>query len=61
MTALPRRMYRDPQEQLLEAEAETCKGCRFRTMGRDGVARCRNPRRAEVLAEKRCDDYEENW
>lgn len=59
MTALPRRMYRDPQEVLLEAEAETCKGCHYRK--HDGnVARCNNPRRAEVLAEKRCDEYRED-
>jgi hypothetical protein len=59
MTALPHRMYRDPQEQLLEAEAETCKGCRWRTPDGD-VTRCRNPRAAQVLADKRCDEYEEN-
>lgn len=59
MTALPRRMYRDPAEQLLEAEAATCKGCRSRKVDREGIARCSNPRRHEVLADKRCDEYEE--
>ena len=56
MTALPRRMYRNPEEQLLEAEAETCKGCRYRTVDRDGTARCKNPRQQQVLADKRCDE-----
>jgi hypothetical protein len=60
VTALPRRQYRDPLDQLLEAEAETCKGCRFRTPERDGTARCRNPRVDQVLADKRCDEYQEN-
>jgi hypothetical protein len=59
VTALPRRMYRDPAEQLLEAEAETCKGCMFRKTGSDGVARCANPGMRTVLAEERCDEYEE--
>jgi hypothetical protein len=60
MTALPRRQYRDPLEQLLEAEEETCKGCRYRTVDRDGIARCKNPRQVQVLADKRCKEYEEN-
>lgn len=60
MTALPRRMYRNPEEQLLEAEAETCKGCRFRTPHQDGNPRCMNPRIDQVLADKRCDEYQEN-
>jgi hypothetical protein len=52
-------MYRDPAEQLLDAEAETCKGCMFRKTGSDGVARCANPGMRTVLAEERCDEYEE--
>jgi hypothetical protein len=60
MTALPRRMYRNPEEQLLEAEAETCKGCRYRKPQPDGNARCVNPRKRQVLADQRCDEYEEN-
>ena len=60
MTALPRRQYRDPLDQLIEAEAETCKGCRYRTPDGTGTARCANPRRSEVLAERRCDEYEDN-
>lgn len=59
MNALPRRMYKDPAEQLLEAEAETCKGCEHRQVDRTGAARCKNLARREVLAEKRCDEYEE--
>lgn len=60
MTALPRRQYRDPLDQLIEAEAETCKGCRFRTVDRDGTARCKNPRQVQIVADKRCIEYEEN-
>jgi hypothetical protein len=60
MTALPRRMYRNPEEQLLEAEAETCKGCRYRTVDRDGTARCKNPRQVQIVADKRCNEYEDN-
>jgi hypothetical protein len=52
-------MYKDPAQQLLEAEAETCKGCRSRRVDREGIARCKNPGRHEVLADKRCDEYEE--
>jgi hypothetical protein len=59
VTALPRRMYRDPAEQLLEAEAQTCKGCEFRRVDQAGIARCKNAARRELLADKRCDEYEE--
>lgn len=57
---LPKRQYGDPLEVLLKAEEETCKGCRFRTPHPDGIPRCRNPRVLQVLADKRCDKYEEN-
>lgn len=59
MTALPRRMYRDPAEQLLEAEAETCKGCKHVEHWRD-VDHCGNPKVKAVLAEKRCELYKES-
>ena len=60
MTVLPERKYGDPLNVLLRDEEESCKGCRFRTPHADGNPRCRNPRRPQVLADKRCDDYEEN-
>lgn len=59
MTALPRRQYRDPLEQMIEAEEEGCKGCRWRTPDGD-ITRCRNPLVPNLLAERRCDDYEDN-
>lgn len=58
MTALPRRMYKDPAEQFLEAEGETCKGCVHVEHWR-GADRCQNPKVKTVLAEKRCEHYEE--
>lgn len=58
MTALPRRMYRDPAEQLLEREAETCKGCAYIERWR-GVDHCINPKVKAVLAEQRCEHYQE--
>lgn len=61
MTALPRRMYRDPAEQLLEAEAETCKGCVHREVSHGGAREyCGNPDVKQLLADQRCDEYEEN-
>lgn len=60
MTALPERQYRDPLDVLLRDEEETCKGCRYRTVDRDATARCNNPRVQQVLADKRCDEYQEN-
>jgi hypothetical protein len=60
MTTLPKRQYGDPLEVLIRIEEETCKGCRFRTVDRDGTARCKNPFRRQVLADLRCDDYEDN-
>lgn len=66
MTALPRRQYRDPLEQLLEAEEESCKGCRWRTV-RPGnpkdfslVVGCDNPRAHPAVRDRRCDEYEDN-
>lgn len=58
MTALPRRMYKDPAEQLLEVEAETCKGCKHVEHWR-GADHCGNPKVKTVLAERRCEHYEE--
>jgi hypothetical protein len=60
VTALPERKYGDPLNVLLRDEEETCKGCRYRTVDRDGTARCKNPRQVQVLADRRCDEYEEN-
>lgn len=60
MTTLPERKYGDPLHVLLKDEAETCKGCRYRTPDGTGNARCANPRQVQVLADKRCDEYEEN-
>lgn len=60
MTTLPERKYGDPLNVLLKDEAESCKGCRYRTVDRDGTARCRSPRVDQVLADQRCDEYEEN-
>lgn len=59
MSALPRRMYSDPEFQLLEAEAETCKGC-VHVDHRRGADHCDNPKVKAVLAEKRCEHYEES-
>lgn len=59
MTALPRRMYRDPQEQLLEREAETCRGCKHRQPWK-GADYCENPLTKHLLAEQRCEKYEED-
>jgi hypothetical protein len=60
MTALPRRQYRDPLEQLIEAEAETCKGCIHREVSHAGAREyCGNPAVKQLLADKRCEHYEE--
>ena len=57
---LPRHQYRDPLDVLLRAEEESCKGCTFRTIDSNSTkARCKNPASGTLLAEKRCDDYEE--
>lgn len=58
MNALPRRMYKDPAEQLLEAEAESCKGCVHVEPWR-GADHCQSPKVKAVLAERRCEFYEE--
>lgn len=59
MTALPRRMYRDPAEQLLDAEAETCKGCIHREVHAGAREYCGNTATKQLLADKRCEEYEE--
>lgn len=59
MTALPRRMYRDPALQLLDAEAETCKGCIHREVQAGAREYCGNPATKQLLADKRCDEYED--
>ena len=60
MTTLPRRMYRDPAEQLLDAEAETCKGCVHREISISGAIKyCDNPNVKQLLADRRCDEYKE--
>ena len=58
MSVLPQRTYRDPLEQLLEAEEETCKGCRWRKVV-DGTLQCTNQRTANPLRQVRCKHYEE--
>jgi hypothetical protein len=57
---LPQKLFGDPLDVLIRVEEETCRGCRFRTVDRDGNAHCRNPRVDQVLAEQRCDEYQEN-
>ncbi len=58
--ALPRRMYRNPEDQLLAAEAETCKGCRYREPPRDSAKeRCVSLERRSPVAGVRCEYYEE--
>lgn len=58
MSALPKWMYKDPAEQLLEAEAQTCKGCTHVEHWR-GTGHCQSPSVKAVLAEARCEFYEE--
>lgn len=58
MNVLPQRTYRDPLEQLLQAEEETCKGCRWRRI-LEGALQCTNPRIATPLRVLRCNEYEE--
>lgn len=60
MTALPRRMYKDPAQQLLDAEAETCKGCAHREVQSNAREYCGNPQVKQLLADKRCEFYEES-
>ncbi len=58
--ALPQRMYRDPEAQMIAAEAETCKGCRYHEPARNGAKdRCINLERKSPLATTRCELYEE--
>ena len=58
MTALPSWMYKDPAEQALDAEAETCTGCMHVEYWR-GADHCQSPKVKAVLAERRCEFYEE--
>jgi len=58
VNALPQRMYKDPVAQLLEAEERTCKGCVHVEAWR-GADHCQNPKIKMVLAERRCEFYEE--
>lgn len=51
-------MYKDPAEQLLDAEAATCKGCKSHWI-KNGQAYCDNPQVKQLLADKRCEEYEE--
>lgn len=54
-------MYRDPAEQLLDAEARTCKGCVHREVSHGGAREyCGNPDVKQLLADQRCDEYEEH-
>ena len=60
MTTLPQRRYADPLDVLLDAEAETCKGCMHREVSYAGARECcGNPAVKQLLADKRCDEYEE--
>lgn len=56
---LPKRKYGDPLKVLLKDEAETCKGCRWRQVDGDDTPRCRNVRAVQIIADKRCGEYEE--
>jgi hypothetical protein len=58
VNVLPQRTYRDPLEQVLEAEEESCKGCRWRRMV-DGALQCTNQRIRDPLRQDRCKHYEE--
>lgn len=58
MTTLPKRLYGNPLDVLLKAEAETCKGCAYVETWR-GAEHCMNPNIKAVLAEHRCDEYKE--
>jgi hypothetical protein len=58
VNVLPQETYRDPLEQLLRAEAATCKGCCFRRVI-DRELQCTHPRTADPLTDVRCAEYEE--
>lgn len=53
-------MYKDPAEQLVDAQAgiETCQGCVYAEHWR-GADRCQNPKVKSLLAERRCDVFRE--
>ncbi len=57
--ALPKHMYQDPARQALDKEAATCKGCRWRKLDAAQVQRCENRLVVQILADKRCKEYEE--
>lgn len=60
MSTLPQRRFGDPLDVLLKAEAETCKGCRHREVSYAGAREyCGNPAVKQLLADKRCEKYEE--
>lgn len=59
MTTLPQKRFGDPLDVLLKAEAETCKGCIYREVWLYAKPSCGNPEVKQVLADKRCDEYEE--
>lgn len=57
---LPRCMFKDPAQQLLDAEALTYKGCAHREVSYNGAREyCGNPQVKQLLADKRCEFYEE--
>lgn len=57
---LPHRMFKDPAQQLLDAEALTCKGCKHREVSYAAAREyCDNPLVKQLLADKRCGEYEE--
>lgn len=61
MSTLPQKRFGDPLEVLLKAEAETCKGCVHREVSYNSAREyCGNPLVKQLLADKRCDEYEEN-
>jgi hypothetical protein len=55
---LPQRRFGDPLQVLLRAEAETCKGC-VHTFTKNDNDYCGNALVRQLLADKRCDEYEE--
>lgn len=59
MTTLPQRRFGDPLNVLLKDEAETCKGCIHREVQASAREYCGNPLVKQLLADKRCDEYEE--
>lgn len=56
---IPQRRFGDPLQVLLRAEEETCKGCIHREVQPNAREYCGNPATKQLLADKRCDEYEE--